>query len=143
MRPKKRILLATANEVNGSVLKYMLEINRFAVKSTASAAEALETLQHETFDAMLCEWPLTGIERLLDQAWTIDADMRSLVLAGSLREKPQSIIADAVLLRGGCSPAELIERLKVLCARKRGPKSVNKPPVSEMFNRPARLAVSA
>jgi len=131
--------VVSANEVNASTLRYMLQINRFVVQPCGSAAEALELLDGATFDALLCDWPLTGVERLLDQAWTMAPDMHSLVLAGGLREKPESLVADAVLLRGGCSPAELLERIKVLTARKRGPKAIKKPPMSEIFS-PARRA---
>lgn len=131
MRPKKRILLVGASEDRLSILKFMLVTRGFAVASAVGAAAAVEQLRAESYDLLLCDhWPLPGIEHLLNQAYEIDSATRSLVLAPALATSPAGLNTDAILLRGGCSSAELLERVKVLTARKRGPRPTRKQPVA-------------
>ena len=132
MRPKKRILLVGASEDRLSILKFMFVTRGFAVGSAVGAAAAVEQLHAESYDLLLCLWPLPlpGIEYLLNQAYDIDSAMRSLVLAPALATSPAGLNTDAILLRGGCSSAELLERVKVLCARKRGPRPTRKQPIA-------------
>jgi len=118
MRPKKRILLAADNEDRLGVLRFLLETNGRAVTGVATAPEALEAIAAHGFDLVVIDWPLDGLGRLVEEAharWTA-----SLVLAARERERPDCC-ADAVLLRGTPAP-ELLGRIKVMCARKRGPR---------------------
>ena len=128
MRPPKKILLVASDEDHLGVLRFILETQRFRVTAAASAVEAAEILRTHFFEVLLCEWPLPGIEALLDQARAIDDQLRSLVLATSLKETPEGVYADAIATRG-CSNAELLERVRILAARKRGPK-FKKPVIS-------------
>jgi CheY-like chemotaxis protein len=131
MRPKKKILLVGASEDRLSILRFMLDTNGFAVTAVVGAAAAIEQLRAQTYELLFCEhWPLPGIEHLLNQAYEIDPAMRSLVLAPGLTSSPAGLNTDAVLLRGGCSSFELLERVKILTARKRGPRSIRKQPIA-------------
>jgi hypothetical protein len=145
MRPRKKILLVGASEDRLSILKFMLNTRGFAVTAVVGAAPAVEQLRAQTYELLLCEhWPLPGIEHLLNQAWEIDSAMHSLVLAPGLTASPAGLNTDAVLLRGGCSSSALLERVKVLTARKRGPRAIRKQPaavpVPEMCAADRRLA---
>ena len=127
MRPKKKVLLVGVDVDRASVLKFTLETCGFAVTVKTTAAEALEEMQSSRHDLLLCVWPLSGVEFLIDQIYVLDLDIRTLVLAANLREVPFGLNADAILTRGNCSSAELLERAKVLSARKRGPRPMRKP----------------
>ena len=131
MRPKKKILLVGVNEDRLGVLKFTLEVNRFTATCAPTAGEALDLLQQRSYDLLLCDWPLIGIERLLDQARGIDETLHSLVMAPGQSQPPDDVFfADEILRRGGCRSAELLERVKLLTARKRGPRPERKPVVS-------------
>ena len=121
MRPKKKILLVGANEDHTGVLKFLLETHHYAATTVVSAAEAEQHLRAGFYDLLLIEYPLESIEHLLDQAYDLDSTMHSLVIAPKLRERPELRNASAVMVGNYCS-AELLERSKVLTARKRGPK---------------------
>jgi DNA-binding NtrC family response regulator len=120
MRPKKKILLACANEDHAGVLKYILETNGYAVTCAATATLTLHLAANRPYELLLIEYPLDGLSHLLDQARALDSSLHSLVLAPKLAERPSNLLADVVLLRNTCA-AELLERIKVLTARKRGP----------------------
>jgi DNA-binding response OmpR family regulator len=121
MRPKKQILLVGEREDRTSVLKFMLTTNGFAVTVAGSAALGVEMFRDRIYDLLLCEWPLAGIAGLLDEARAIDSSVPSMVLAPTLRGAGADFFADSILRRPFCS-AELLERIKVITIRKRGPK---------------------
>ena len=121
MRPKKHILIAGADETRVSVLRYLLLTHGYAVTAAASAAEALEYLAGRKYAVLLCDWPLPGIEHLVDQADLRYREMPSLVLASSLTQRPESCWSSAVLTKG-FTAADLIERIKIFASRKCGPK---------------------
>jgi DNA-binding response OmpR family regulator len=126
MRPKKRILLAASQEHRASELKFMLETNGYAVAVTATPADAVAKLPGRAFDLLLVDWPFDGYAAALDAAFTDNTP--SLVLAAKERERP-GCCADDVLLKPTSSLA-LLDRIKVMSVRNRGPKSMKKPVVS-------------
>jgi CheY-like chemotaxis protein len=131
MRPKKKILLVGASEDRLSILQFMLVTNGFAVASVIGAAAAVEQLHAESYDLLFCDhWTLAGVDHLLDQAYEIDPAMRSLVFAPYVATSPAGLNTDAVLLRGNCNSFELLDRVKMLTARKRGPRSIRKQPIA-------------
>jgi DNA-binding response OmpR family regulator len=121
MRPKKKILLVGSSEQRGSVLKFTLETNHFAVTETHSATEALEYIDAARYDLLLCELPLDGAAHLIDYAHKTDEKLHSLVLLGNLVQLPDDLHASAVITKKEFSVYCLLERMKVLTARKRGP----------------------
>ncbi|HEY9139202.1 MAG TPA: response regulator, partial [Terriglobus sp.] len=46
----------------------------------------------------------------------------SLMISGTVTRYERGVGADVFLPKGACSPSELLERVRVLVARKRGPK---------------------
>jgi two-component system response regulator CpxR len=131
MRPKKKILLVGASEDRLSILKFMLSTNRFAVSSAATTAEALAQIGERSFELLLCMLPLAGVEELLIQAHALDSSIHSLVIGEVSAEIAAVLLADVIYQNRprGQRPShtELLERVKVLTARKRGPRSVRKP----------------
>ncbi len=138
MRPKKRILLAACHEERASILKYVLETHSFVAVIAPDAAEAVAQLRAQPWDLLLCELPFHGLVALLDQARA--AYTPSAVLTGALREAPPLLNADAMISKADAYPAILLDRLKVLTARKRGPRPQPKPVASCS---PLTLAIQA
>jgi two-component system, OmpR family, response regulator CpxR len=45
-----------------------------------------------------------------------------MIISGTVNAFDRASCADAFMPKGACSPAEMIERVRILVARKRGPK---------------------
>jgi CheY-like chemotaxis protein len=133
MRPKKRILLAGSDEDRVGVLRYMLETNGFAVTTALTAADAIARMHDapQPFELLVCEWPMQEMPRMLDAAHAPERHTPSLVIARSVVEPPEGIIADGILTRPNWCSTELLAKAKMLSARKRGPRkgSMKKPVV--------------
>jgi DNA-binding response OmpR family regulator len=135
MRPKKKILLVGATEDRLSVLKYLLWINGYAVIGAAASKDALERLILLDYDLLLCELPLAGVEDLLIQGRNLNPSMHALAIGEISAEIAASLCADIIYqnrpFKNQPSPAEILDRVKVMTARKRGPLSRRKPPLHE------------
>ncbi len=118
MRPKKRILIAGASEDRVGVLRFLFLNKGYAVQTAQTSAEAAGLLEAGGFELLLYDLPLPGVEQLL-----AEAGIPTIALCSGVKVAPDGLTADAVLWRG-FSAAELVERVRVLTARKRGPKPV-------------------
>jgi CheY-like chemotaxis protein len=118
MRPKKKILLLSLSESRLSLLAFMLRTNGYSVTSESVIDEARELLATQPFDALLCDLPLPGVEELIASMHLINFWAKTLVIGTSTSDA--RLFADA-LFTFEPSAAELLERIKILCARKRGP----------------------
>jgi DNA-binding response OmpR family regulator len=124
VRPKKRILLIDSDETRQGIRRFLLETHGFAVFSASSAEEARELCADYSPDAVVAAWPLAGADlgRLLHQLHECSPAASSLLLADSAAAVPESVMADAILPKGQCSAVQVLERVRLLSARKRGPK---------------------
>lgn len=118
MRPKKRILLIDPNEVRASVRTYMLTIHGYRVIRALGAAEARQLFDALLPDLVLADRSTPDLGQLLDRLHERNSSVPHLVLAEALREC--NVTCDAFL--AGAGNADLIERVRVMVARKRGPK---------------------
>jgi CheY-like chemotaxis protein len=59
---------------------------------------------------------------LIRRAKQLMPGLPGLLLSGTVKEFDRAIAADAFLPKGGCTPAEVLDRIRILVARKRGPK---------------------
>jgi hypothetical protein len=126
MRPHKKILLLSASEDRLSVVAFMLNVNGFSVTPALSSDQALELLDAGRYDLLFAVLPFTGIERVMQQGAS-DTFMRTMILSGKSYDCPPGISAHAALPLNALH-AEILERVKVLTAAKRGPKPTMKPP---------------
>ena len=125
MRPKKIILCVDDNEQELSVLKFMLTTNGYRVLAATSGQEALALFAESTqIDLVLSDYAMPQMNgKQLTERLKRLAPHVPMVLLGD----PQSMggdihAADAMLPKKNCSPQELLERVKVMSARKRGPR---------------------
>lgn len=127
MRPKKIILCVDDNEQTLSVRKFLLETRGYRVIAASNAQQALEIL--ETFapgelSLLLCDLlmpQMDGVE-LVKRVRVLQPGLPSLMVSGTVTSFDRGAGADVFLPKGACSPSELLERVRVLVARKRGPK---------------------
>ena len=113
MRPRKTILCVEDNEQILSVRKFLLETRGYRVLAMTTAAEALEYLQGTA--------QVDGNE-LIRRAKQVHPGLPTLLVSGTVSNFDRAAAADAFLPKGASSPAEVLDRIRILVARKRGPK---------------------
>ncbi len=129
MRPRKIILCVDDNEQTLSVRKFLLETRGYRVLTATSGHEALEIVErHAPGDLSLLLsdliMPVMDGAELVRRARQLQPGLPTLMVSGIVSQYERGSVADVFLPKGACSPVELLERVRVLVARKRGPKRV-------------------
>ncbi len=136
MRPKKIILCVDDNEQDLSVLKFMLSTNGYRVVSAISGPEAIGIFAETQVDLVLADHGLPQMNgnQLVDRLKQMAPHVPMIVLGDPQRMGGEIHAADALLAKKNCSPQELLERIKVMSARKRGPRkgTVRLAPAAEL-----------
>ena len=124
MRPRKTILCVDDNEQSLSVRKFMLETRGYRVLTALNGEQALETYQQGGIDLVLSDLIMPGMDgnELIHRMKALQADVPMILMSGSVKAYERASHADAFLPKGACSPVEVLERIRVMIARKRGPK---------------------
>lgn len=124
MRPKKVILCVDDNEQDLSVLKFMLETNGYRVLSASNGQEAVGIFAECLVDLVLTDFamPQMNGDQLVNRLKQIAGHVPMILLGDPQKMAGQMHCADALLAKKTCSPQELLERIKVMSARKRGPR---------------------
>lgn len=127
MRPKKRILLAGADELRLSVLTFALHTRGYSVLTANSAAQATALLPRG-WDLVLCQWPMRDGVEILRRARAADRLLPTLVTTETM-VAPEGVFATAILRRP--TTEQLIDAMRPLLARKRGPRPAPRPAEAE------------
>ncbi len=127
MRPKKTILCVDDNEQILSVRTFLLETRGYRVLGAQSAQEALEFVSSSnpgSIDLLLCDliMPQMDGNELVRRAKQLHPGLPAMIVSGTVNAFDRAGYADVFLPKGACSAAEMIERIRILVARKRGPK---------------------
>jgi CheY-like chemotaxis protein len=59
---------------------------------------------------------------LVRRAKQMHPGLPTLLISGTVSNFDRAAAADAFLPKGACTPAEMLDRIRILVARKRGPK---------------------
>lgn len=134
MRPRKVILYVDVNEQRLSVRTFLLETRGFRVISAFDPAAALEILQHAlpgTIDLLICDLDLKTMDgnELVRRAKQLHAGLPCMIVSDTVSSFDRALAADVFLPKAANLPAELVERTRILTARKRGPKKKLTSPV--------------
>ncbi|MGA7858683.1 MAG: response regulator [Terracidiphilus sp.] len=124
MRPKKVILCVDDNEQDLSVLKFMLATNGYRVLSANNGPEAVGIFADNIVDLVLADFamPQMNGDQLIGRLKGIASHVPMILLGDPQKMAGQMHSADALLAKKNCTPQELLERVKVMSARKRGPR---------------------
>ncbi|GAA3760922.1 response regulator [Terriglobus aquaticus] len=127
MRPRKVILCVDDNEQTLAVRKFLLETRGYRVLTASCAQEALQQLEAPetgTVDLLLCDLIMPHVDgnELVRRARVVRPGVPTLMISGTVSQFERGSEADAFLPKGACSPVELLERVRILVARKRGPR---------------------
>jgi CheY-like chemotaxis protein len=125
MRPKKVILCVDDNEQELSVLKFMLTTNGYRVLSASNGQEAIAIFANAPqIDLVLSDtnMPQMSGSQLAERLKRMASHVPMILLSDALAGSGEIHAADAMLAKKNCSSQELLERIKVMSARKRGPR---------------------
>src|SRR5580692_709522 len=132
MRPRKTIVCVEDNEQILSVRKFLLETRGYRVLAMVSGAEALDYLRGAlpgSVDLLLADviMPQMDGNELVRRAKQLHPCLPALLVSGTVTSFERAASADAFLPKGASTPAEILERVRILVARKRGPKKHAQP----------------
>ncbi len=124
MKPKRTILCVDDNEQSLSIRKIMLETRGYRVMACTQAEQALELFKQGGIDLVLTDlvMPVFDGSRLIQEIKAISPETPAILLSGKVRIYDRDTQADVFLPKGMYAPAELLERIRLLLIRKRGPK---------------------
>lgn len=131
MRPKKTILCVDDNDQILSVRKFLLETRGYRVIAAKGAEEAIERFRHGGIDLVLGDLVMPAMDgnEMVRRMKEIASDVPMILISGSVKqfEHEHGNRADAFLPKGSCTPVEVLERIRIMIARKRGPKKTLRP----------------
>lgn len=125
MRPKKVILCVDDNEQDLSVLRFMLSTNGYRVLAASNGQEAIAAFASAPqIDLVLADanMPHMSGGQIVERLKRMAAHVPMILLGDAPAVTGEIHAADAMLARKNCSTQELLERIKVMSARKRGPR---------------------
>jgi two-component system, OmpR family, response regulator CpxR len=125
MRPKKIILCVDDNEQDLSVTTFILSTNGYKVIAASGGQEALGIFAGAQIDLVLADHSMQQMNgsQLVERLKRIAPHVPMILLGDPQRMAGEIHSADALLNKKNCSPLELLERIKVMSTRKRGPRN--------------------
>jgi two-component system, OmpR family, response regulator CpxR len=126
MRPKRTILCVDDNEQALSIRKVMLETRGYRVLAYSNSHQALEAFKQGGIDLVLSDLQMPGLDgaELVDRIKEISATTPAILFSGKTRFYEKDTRADVFLPKGMYAPMELLERIRLMLVKKRGPKRV-------------------
>jgi two-component system response regulator CpxR len=124
MKPKRTILCVDDNEQALSIRKVMLETRGYRVVTCTRGEEALERFKKGGVDLVLTDLIMPGLDgtRLIEEIKHLSPQTPVILLSGKVKIYDRDNKADVFLPKGMYAPVELLERIRLLLVRKRGPK---------------------
>ena len=124
MKPKRTILCVDDNEQSLSIRKVLLETRGYRVLAFSDAQKALDRFSQGGVDLVLTDLVMPGVDgsKLIRGIKLISPQTPAILLSGKVKIYEHETNADVFLAKGMDVPADLLERIRVLLIRKRGPK---------------------
>ncbi|HJX83549.1 MAG TPA: response regulator [Candidatus Angelobacter sp.] len=127
MRPKRTILCVDDNEQALSIRKVMLETRGYRVLVSTDGPRALEIFKNGGIDLVISDFMMPGYNgaTLITNMKEVSPETPAILFSGRVKFCDQEHKADLFVPKGTCAPAELLERIRVLLVKKRGPKKAS------------------
>ncbi len=124
MKPKRTILCVDDDERSLSIRKVLLETRGYRVITCSDPECAVEMMKRGGIDLVITDlmMPKLSGAQLIHLLKAIAPETPALLFSGSMNCCSEEHLADAWLPKGEFAPLELLERIRVLLVRKRGPK---------------------
>ena len=134
MKPKRTILCVDDNEQSLSIRKILLETRGYRVLAYSDARQALDRFAQGGVDLVLTDLIMPGVDgsKLIQEVKDRSPETPAILLSGKVKIYERETGADVFLAKGMYLPADLLERIRLLLVRKRGPKRARAqvPPVA-------------
>jgi len=127
MRPKRTILCVDDNEQALSIRKVMLETRGYRVLACTNGDEALELFKEGGVDLVLSDLQMPGLDgaALVERIKDLAPEVPTILFSGKIKLYDKQLRADLFLPKGMYAPIELLERMRVMLVKKRGPKKAS------------------
>jgi CheY-like chemotaxis protein len=127
MKPKRTILCVDDNDQSLSYRKIMLETRGYRVASCSRGEEALERFRQGGIDLVVTDMAMPGLDgaQLIAAIKKLSPPTPAILISSKARVYDHDSQADVFLARGMYAPADLLEQIRVLLVRKRGPKRMS------------------
>ncbi len=124
MKPKRTILCVDDNEQSLSIRKVMLETRGYRVVTSHNGREALDILRRGGIDLLLTDLVMPELDgnELIRKAKELSPFTPAILFSGHTKFITTDSYADLFLPKGTHAPIELLERIRLMLIRKRGPK---------------------
>jgi two-component system, OmpR family, response regulator CpxR len=142
MRPKRTILCVDDNEQALSIRKLMLETRGYRVLTSTCGHHALELFKQGGVDLVLSDLQMPGLDgaELVRKIKEISSTTPAILFSGKIRVYERDLHADIFLPKGMYAPIELLERIRVMLVKKRGPK---RSPIPAPAVEPQRMPIAS
>jgi CheY-like chemotaxis protein len=144
MKPKRTILCVDDNEQSLSIRKVMLETRGYRVIACSNGLDALDVFRQGGIDLVLSDLVMPGLDghKLIEEIKKISPQVPAILFSGKVKVYERDLRADVFLPKGMYAPVELLERIRLLLIRKRGPKRVLPFVITNAGGPPPGVAVS-
>ena len=109
--------------------KFLLETRGYRVLTATNGQDAITLFSSSQIDLVLTDLGLPQMDgnALIGHLKEISPEVPMILTSDTVRPGERAHRADAFLAKGSCTPSELIERISVMSARKRGPRKAVQP----------------
>src|SRR4029077_20028761 len=123
MKPKRTILCVDDNEQSLSHRKIMLETRGYRVAGFARGEDALERFRQGGIDLVVTDMAMPGLDgpQLIAAIKNLSPQTPAILISSKVRVYNHESQADVFLAKGMYAPADLLERIRLLLVRRRGP----------------------
>jgi CheY-like chemotaxis protein len=124
MKPKRTILCVDDNEQTLSSRKIVLETRGYRVASFSRGEEAIARFAAGGVDLVIADMTMPGMDgpQLIAKIKNISPSTPAILISSKVRVYEHDSQADVFLTKGMYASADLLERVRQLLVRKRGPK---------------------
>ncbi len=124
MKPKRTILCVDDNEQSLSHRKIMLETRGYRVASFSRGEDAFARFVQGGIDLIIADMAMPGLDgpQLIARIKNLAPHTPAILISSKVRIYDHGSQADVFLTKGMYSPADLLEKVRLLLIRKRGPK---------------------
>jgi two-component system response regulator CpxR len=132
MKPKRTILCVDDNEQSLSHRKIMLETRGYRVATFARGEEGLARFLQGGIDLVIADMAMPGLDgpQLIAKVKEQSPQTPAILISSKARIYNHESQADVFLAKGMYAPADLLERVRLLLIRKRGPKRLHQRPAA-------------
>ena len=132
MKPKRTILCVDDNEQSLSHRKIMLETRGYRVATFARGEDGLARFLQGGIDLVIADMAMPGLDgpQLIAKVKEQSPQTPAILISSKARIYNHESQADVFLAKGMYAPADLLERVRLLLIRKRGPKRLHQRPAA-------------